>query len=98
MRFWAYTGDHFERFATERQARNAAHSALDQCREEAVEYGWPDEAESICWGTVTECVVETSREELDGDPVFDARVDFGLVSAVELEQRLEAQVAIAVQR
>lgn len=78
MKYFSYDPEDSFRFhATAEEAKKAAEQALDYCRDEAPDPGWPETTDRICWGEIKECVTMTkeivrpTESELDENQ-FDA--------------------------
>ena len=84
-RFFSHCPDcGFDTHPTAEKATEAAEGHLDHFREEAGD-GWSEDVTGICWGEITQEVVETERRpRTDEDmcsPEFDEIVDYGLMDA-----------------
>lgn len=47
----------FERFATEEEAKEAAEALISAYRKSALDFGWDESSDTVCWGIISEHVV-----------------------------------------
>ncbi|ENT8805458.1 hypothetical protein RZO68_01105 [Citrobacter freundii] len=62
--FFAYSEETgFETHKTKAEAITSAEDMIGVCREEASSDGWPEDADSICWGIILQKAVEVQFEK-----------------------------------
>lgn len=53
----------FEIHKSQERAIASAKDMIAVCREEAVQDGWPEDADTICWGVIMQKAIETNFEK-----------------------------------
>lgn len=81
----------FETFSTEEDAKAAAEESIDTYRKAAVDEGWNEDVDSVCWGKVSESAEQFGMGEkirFDGELV--EAVDYKLTSNGSSSKMIEA--------
>ena len=73
LRFFVDTGDGYELWETEEEARAAAQSAIEYWRTIA-DPEWPEEVERVCWGEIREMATAKATQPDE----FGSTVDYFL--------------------
>jgi len=77
--FFSYDPENgIEFHETEEQAKKRAQAALDSEQDTAMDDGWGDQVDEICWGVVGQKVVETSREPAPDESEFAEIITYEL--------------------
>lgn len=77
MKFFSYDPeDGFSFHTSEAEAKKAAEDSLE-CYRDVCSEGWPEEVESVCWGTVQEIAGMTNKR-VDPSGHFDYLCDYEL--------------------